>query len=113
MTGVFLRLVAKMSDRFLEQGINIKFCVKLGNNASVTCTLLSEACGAETVKNLSVFVWHRRFKGSSHITVSQTCYVDILKRLHEDVLRKMPELWLNGWIIHHNSAPAHEELSVK
>jgi len=26
---VFLHLVAKMSDQFLEQEINIKFCVKL------------------------------------------------------------------------------------
>jgi Leu/Phe-tRNA-protein transferase len=32
-TWVFLRLVAKMSHRFLEQRMNIKFCVKLGNNA--------------------------------------------------------------------------------
>jgi hypothetical protein len=31
---LFVRLVAKMSDRFLEQEINIKFCVKLGKNAS-------------------------------------------------------------------------------
>jgi hypothetical protein len=34
---VFPRLVAKMSDRFLEQRINIKCCVKLGKNASDTC----------------------------------------------------------------------------
>jgi hypothetical protein len=40
---VFIRLVAKMSDRFLEQRINIKFCVKL--DASDTCSLLSEAYG--------------------------------------------------------------------
>jgi len=33
-TCVFLRLVGEMSDRFLEQRINTKFCVKLGNNAS-------------------------------------------------------------------------------
>jgi hypothetical protein len=33
-----------MSDWFLEQ-INIKYCVKLGNNASITSAMLSEACG--------------------------------------------------------------------
>jgi len=33
----------KMSDRFLEQQIDITFCVKLGKNESDTCTLLSEA----------------------------------------------------------------------
>jgi len=33
---VFLRLFAKMSDRFLEQRMNFKFCVKLGKNSSDT-----------------------------------------------------------------------------
>jgi hypothetical protein len=31
---VFLHLVTKLSDGFLEQRINIKFCVKLRENAS-------------------------------------------------------------------------------
>jgi hypothetical protein len=26
---------------------------------------------------------------------------------------KMPELWRNDWIPHHDSAPAHKALSVK
>jgi len=59
---VFLGLVIKMSDRFLEQGINIKFCVKLGNNASDTFTKLSEAFGGEYMKRSSVFEWHKQFK---------------------------------------------------
>jgi hypothetical protein len=42
--------VAKMSDRFLEQEIDVKFCLKLGNNASGTCAVLSEAYGEEAVK---------------------------------------------------------------
>jgi hypothetical protein len=33
-------IIAKMSDWFLEQQINIKFCVKLGNNGSDTCAVL-------------------------------------------------------------------------
>jgi hypothetical protein len=40
---VFLHLIAKMSAQFSEQGISIKFCVKLGKNASETSALLSEA----------------------------------------------------------------------
>jgi hypothetical protein len=48
---VFLRLIAKMSDRFLEQRINIKLRAKLGKNASDACAMLSEACGGETMKN--------------------------------------------------------------
>jgi hypothetical protein len=46
---VFLRLVAKMSDCFLEQWINIKFCVKLGKNESDTCAVLSEALKTSSV----------------------------------------------------------------
>jgi transposase len=29
------------------------------------------------------------------------------------VRRKRAELWLNGWILHHDNAPAHKALSVK
>jgi hypothetical protein len=43
-----------MSDQFLEQWINIKFCVKLGKNASDTCAMLSEAYEGEAMKKSSV-----------------------------------------------------------
>jgi hypothetical protein len=35
-TRIFVRLVAEMSGRFLERQMNIKFCVKLGQNANNT-----------------------------------------------------------------------------
>jgi hypothetical protein len=44
-----------MSDRLVEQRINIKFCLKLGKNASGTCALLPEAYWGEAVEKLSVF----------------------------------------------------------
>jgi hypothetical protein len=43
--NVFLRLVANISDEFLEQPINIIFCVKLGQNASDNCEVVSAAYG--------------------------------------------------------------------
>jgi hypothetical protein len=52
----------KMSDRLLEQCINIKFCAKLGKSASETLQILTEAYGADAMKKLSVFEWHKRFK---------------------------------------------------
>jgi hypothetical protein len=109
-----------MSDRFLEQRINIKFCVKLGKNASDICTILSEDYGGDAIKKSSVSEWHRRskearmlklqmkkmaivffnIKGTVHFkffpqgqTVNQAYYVAILKRLREAVSRKRPELW--------------------
>jgi hypothetical protein len=127
-TFVFLRLVVKMSDRFLEQRIDIKFCVQLGKNASGICEMLSEAYGGEAMKMSRVFEWHERFKESSHVeiadedkvhhflryqfqTIDQAHYMEIPKRLREAVRRKGPELWPNDWILHHDNTPAHKALS--
>ena len=52
----------KMSDKNLEQRINIKFCVKFGKSASETLALVTVAYGEYAMKKLSVFEWHRRFK---------------------------------------------------
>jgi hypothetical protein len=45
-----------MSYPYLEQQINVKFCVKLGKNPSDTYAILSEATGGEGMKNSSVFL---------------------------------------------------------
>jgi hypothetical protein len=52
----------KMSDRLLEQRINIKFCAKLGNSKSETLQKLTEAYGADIIKKSRVSEWHKRFK---------------------------------------------------
>jgi hypothetical protein len=59
---MFVRLMAKMSDPFLDQWINIKFCVKLGKNASNNCAMLFEAYGGEGMKKSIVLEWQKRFK---------------------------------------------------
>jgi hypothetical protein len=51
-----------MTARLLEQRINIKFCAKLDKSASETLQMLTEAYGADAMKKLSVFVWHKWFK---------------------------------------------------
>jgi len=51
-----------MRDTNLEQRINIKFCVKIGESASETLALLTVAYGEYGMKKLSVFEWHGRFK---------------------------------------------------
>jgi hypothetical protein len=40
-----------MSDRLLDQRINIKFCAKAGKSASETLQMLTEAYGADAMKN--------------------------------------------------------------
>jgi hypothetical protein len=51
-----------MSDRLLEQCVNIKFCAKLGKSTTETLQMLTEAYSADAMKNLSVFEWHKKFK---------------------------------------------------
>jgi len=51
-----------MSDKNLEQPINIKFCAKIGKSAGETLALLTVVYGEYAMKKLSVFEWHRRFK---------------------------------------------------
>jgi hypothetical protein len=55
---------------------------------------------------------HFEFIPQSH-RVNKTYYMEILKRLREDVRRKKPELWPNVCILHHDNAVAHKTLSVK
>jgi len=51
-----------MSDKNLEQWINIKFCVKINKSASEMLAELTVACGEYAMKKLSGFEWHRWFK---------------------------------------------------
>jgi hypothetical protein len=59
-----------MSDQVLEQQINIKFCVKLGKNARGICAMFSEAYGGDDMKKSSVFEWHKWFKDSLHVNIT-------------------------------------------
>jgi hypothetical protein len=120
----------KMSDRLLEQHINIKFCAKLGKSASETLHVLTEAYGADAMKKSTDFEWHKRFKegredmkddertGRPKLTgqmktvhfeflaqgqtVNQHCYLEILARLCEAVHRRRSELWPDACIFHHD-----------
>jgi hypothetical protein len=51
-----------MSDKNLEQRINVKFCVKIGKSASEKLTLLTATYGEYAMKKSNVFEWHRRLK---------------------------------------------------
>jgi hypothetical protein len=51
-----------MSDKNLEQRINIKFCLKIGKSASEMLAQLTVAYGEYAMKKSSVPEWHRQFK---------------------------------------------------
>jgi hypothetical protein len=44
--------------------------------------------------------------------VNQHCYLEILARLHVAIHRRRRELWPDAWILHHDSALAHDMLAV-
>ena len=59
---LWYRVGRKMSDKNLEQRINIKFCVKIGKSSSETLALLTVAYCEYVMKKLSVSEWPRQFK---------------------------------------------------
>jgi hypothetical protein len=62
-TSICFHPSEKMSDRLMEQYINIMFCVKLGKSASKSLKMLTEAYGADAMKKSSVFEWQKRESG--------------------------------------------------
>ena len=46
----------------LEERYTIKFCFKLGKNATETYGMLQTAFGASCTNRASVFEWYKRFK---------------------------------------------------
>ena len=47
-------------------------------------------------------------------TVNHQFYLKVLKRLHDSVWTKRPEMWSSSdWFLHHDNAPVHTSLSVQ
>jgi len=58
---VFLRCFTKMDRQKFEQSCVIKFCVKLGESATVTYEKLQRAYGEHSLPRAQVFSWHKSF----------------------------------------------------
>ena len=58
----------------LDKRYAIKFCFKLGKNATETCGILQTAFGASYMNQASVFEWHKRFKeGRESVRDDERC----------------------------------------
>ena len=58
----------------LEERYAIKFCFKLGKNATETYGMLQTAFGASCMNRAWVFEWHKRFKeGSESVRDDERC----------------------------------------
>jgi hypothetical protein len=45
-------------------------------------------------------------------TVNSEYYKGLLERLRNDVQRKRPEKWKNGFVLHHGNTPRHMSLVI-
>ena len=70
-------LISKMQSRrkdTLEERYTIKFCFKLGKNATETYGMLQTAFGASCMNRASVFELHKRFKeGRESVRNDERC----------------------------------------
>lgn len=46
-------------------------------------------------------------------TVNSLFYRDVLRRVREDVRRKRPSKWKNGWLLHHDNAPCYTSIMMR
>ena len=58
--------ISKMQSDTLEERYAIKFCFKLGKNATETYVILQTAFWTSCMNRASVFDWHKRFKKGKH-----------------------------------------------
>ncbi|CAH1113610.1 unnamed protein product, partial [Psylliodes chrysocephalus] len=55
----------------------------------------------------------RTFENVAADRSTSVFYIEVLKRLCQIVSRVRPELAKNGWVLHHDNAPAHTSLKVQ
>ena len=61
-------------EDILEERHAIKFCFKLGKNATKTYGMLQTAFGASCMNGALVFEWHKRFKeGRESVRDNERC----------------------------------------
>ena len=77
-----------------EERYAIKFCFKLGKNATETYGMLQTAFGASCMNRASVFEWHKRFKEGRE---SVRGVGGVRKSIHQSWLAKGLGLGLLCW----------------
>ena len=66
--------ISKMQSDTLEEWYAIKFCFKLGKNATETYGMLQTAFRSSCINQASVFKWHKRFKeGTESVRDDERC----------------------------------------
>ena len=123
--------ISKMQSGREEERYTIKFCFKLGKNATETYGMLQTAFGASWMIRASSFEWHKRFKeGRESVGDDERCRRSkevntpeligqrvrvrvTMLRFSKRFRRKRPALFKSGqWHFHQDNAPVHNSILV-
>ena len=106
----------------LEERYAIKFCFKLGKNATeTTYGMLQTVFGASCMNRASVFEWHKRFKEDREsVRDDERCgrskevnTPELIGKFRKKFLGKRPALFKSGqWHFHQDNAPVHNSILV-
>ena len=80
--------ISKMQWGHLEEWYAIKFCFKLGKNATEMYGMLQTAFGASCMNWASVFEWHKRFKEGRESVRDDEGVGGVRKSIHQSWLAK-------------------------
>ena len=80
--------VSKMQSGCEEERYAIKFCFKLGKNATETYVMLQTASGPSCRNQASVFEWHKRFKEGWESVRDDEGVRGVRKSIHQSLLPK-------------------------
>ena len=89
--------ISKMQSDSLEEWYAIKFCFKLGKNATETYGMLQTAFRPSCMNRASVFEWHKRFKKGRDPWGMVRGVGGMRKSEHQSWLDKGLGLWLLCW----------------
>ena len=70
---MFVKCVTKMDRQKFEQRCGIKFCIKLGESATVTYEMLQRAYGEHSLSRAQVFRWHKSFSEGREQAEDEPC----------------------------------------
>ena len=116
----------------LEERYAIKFCFKLGKNATETYGMLQTAFRPSCMNRAWVLVWHKRFKEGSESVRDDERYgrskkvntaefigqrvrvsVEVLREFSKRFRRKRPALFKSGqWHFQQDNKPVHNSILV-
>ena len=90
---VFVRCVRKIDRQKFEQCCAIKFCVKLGESATVTYEKLLRAYGEHSLSRAQVFRWHKSFLGAENKWKTNLMRDDLQPKKRTTMWKQWGLLW--------------------